>query len=149
MSKTVDKIKPAANRKMLILLSFLMWIAVGTMLLLYAYSWLNTSNVNSSFIFIGAGIGLALVIHHFGFLKLVDKNLGRILPMEGKKCLFSFMTWKSYLIVVVMITMGTLLRNSSIPKTYLSVLYIGIGLSLILSSLRYLRYFLIQIRTIK
>ena len=149
MNKTVDKIKPAANRKTLIFLSFLMWIAVGTMLLLYAYSWLNTSHANSSFIFIGVGVGLALVIHHFGFLKLVDKNLGRILPMEGKKCFFSFMTWKSYLIVVVMITMGTLLRNSSIPKTYLSVLYIGIGLSLILSSLRYLRYFLIQIRTIK
>jgi hypothetical protein len=88
-----------------------------------------------------------LIIHHFGFLKVVDKNLGRLLPMEGKKCVFSFMSWKSYIIVVVMVTMGTLLRHSAIPKSYLSVLYVGIGLSLILSSIRYLRNFVIQVKS--
>jgi len=66
--------------------------------------------------------------------------------MEGKKCAFSFMTWKSYMIVAVMVTMGTLLRHSAIPKTYLSILYIGIGLSLILSSIRYLRVLLSQLK---
>jgi hypothetical protein len=126
-----------------------MWIAVGTMLLVFAYFWLNASQFTSSLPFIGVGVGAALIIHHFGFLKIVDKNLGRILPMEGKKCLFSFMTWKSYIIVVVMVTMGTLLRHSPVPKTYLSILYIWIGLSLILSSIRYLRIFLIQLRTVK
>jgi len=91
------------------------------------------------------GIAAALAIHHFGFLKIVDKNLGRILPMEGKKCIFSFMTWKSYVIEAMMAIMGVLLRHSPIPKTYLSVLYIGIGLSLILSSVRYLRILLRQL----
>ena len=146
MNKTVDKIKPAANRKTLIFLSFLMWVAVGTMLLLYAYSWLNTSHANSSFIFIGAGVGLALVIHHFGFLKIVDKNLGRILPMQGKKCVFSIMPWKSYILIIIMIVMGLLLRHSPIPKLYLAVLYTGIGTALILSSVRYLRYLILTIK---
>jgi hypothetical protein len=144
MNKTADKIKPAADKRTLIFLSFLVWVTVGMILLLYVYFWLSSPAVNNTYIFIGTGIGLALIIHHFGFLRLVDKNLGRILPMEGKKCIFSFMTWKSYLIVIVMISIGTLLRHSSIPKSYLSILYIGIGLSLILSSIRYLRYFLFQ-----
>jgi hypothetical protein len=65
--------------------------------------------------------------------------------MEGKKCVFSFMSWKSYILVAVMVTMGVMLRHSPIPKTYLSVLYIGIGLSLILSSVRYMRVFLSQL----
>ncbi|MBU4054090.1 MAG: hypothetical protein KKA41_06935, partial [Proteobacteria bacterium] len=95
-------------------------------------------------LFVGLGLSAALVIHHFGFLKIVDKNLCRISLMEGGKCLFSFMTWKSYLIVAIMATLGVFLRHSSISKTYLSVLYTGIGLSLILSSIRYLRIFISQ-----
>lgn len=146
MRKKVDKIKPSVDKSVLIFLSFFVWVAVGTVLLLFAYSWLTASEAKSAPLFAGIGLGAALVIHHFGFLKIVDKNLGRILPMEGKKCAFSFMTWKSYIIVVVMVAMGTALRHSAIPKTFLSVLYIGIGLSLILSSLRYLRVLLRQLK---
>ena len=149
MNKKMDKIKPAVEKSALIFLSFFVWVVVGTGLLLLAYSWLKAPQVNSSLLFVAVGVGAALVIHHFGFLKIVDKNLGRILPMEGKKCAFSFMTWKSYIIVAVMVTMGTLLRHSAIPKTYLSILYIGIGLSLVLSSIRYLRILLSQLRKVK
>ena len=77
--------------------------------------------------------------HHFGFLRVVDKNLARILPMEGKRCLFSFMSWKSYLVVALMASMGMLLRHSPIPKHLLSVVYLAIGLALVLSSMRYLK----------
>ena len=123
-----------------------MWFGVGTMLLFYRFSWLNAFHVHGSFLFGGIGVVVALVVHHFGFLKIVDKNLGRILPMEGTRCVFSFMTWKSYIMVAVMIAMGTLLRHSPIPKPYLAVVYIGIGLALVLSSVRYLRVLLSQMR---
>jgi uncharacterized membrane protein len=149
MSKKIDKIKPAVDKSALIFLSFFVWVVVGTLLLLFAYSWLKASQINRTWLFVAAGVGVALLIHHFGFLKIVDKNLGRLLPMEGKKCAFSFMTWKSYIIVAVMVTMGTWLRHSAIPKTYLSIVYIGIGLSLILSSIRYLRVLLSQFRKVK
>jgi hypothetical protein len=36
-----------------------------------------------------------------------------------------------------MIALGLLLRHSAIPKPYLAILYIGMGLALLLSSLRY------------
>ena len=82
------------------------------------------------------------------YLKIVDKNIERILPMVDKKCLFSFITWKSYLIIIVMVAMGSLLRHSAIPKHYLAILYTGIGLALILSSLRYLRVFVQELTKI-
>jgi len=66
--------------------------------------------------------------------------------MNEKKGLFAFITGKSYLIIAVMITMGIVLRHSAIPKQYLAILYIGIGLGLILSSVRYIRIFIREIR---
>ncbi len=141
-----EKYKPAVNKNVLLFLAGFMWGGVGTMLLFLAFSWLSkTPNINY-YLFGGAGVVLALLVHHFGFLKIVDKNLERILPMDEKKCLFSFIPWKSYLIIVVMITMGAVLRHSVIPMQYLAILYTGIGLGLILSSVRYMRIFFSEIR---
>jgi hypothetical protein len=149
MNRKIAKIKPAANKRVLLFLAGFIWFGVGTMLLFLSFSWLKAFQVHGSFLFGGIGVAVALVVHHFGFLKIVDKNLSRILPMEGTKCIFSFITWKSYIIVAVMVTLGALLRHSPIPKSYLSMLYIGIGLALILSSVRYLRVLLSQIRKSK
>jgi len=146
MSDKIDKLKPAVDKRVLLLLAGLMWLSVGIMLLWVAISWLNAFQVRGSWIFAGIGIIIALGVHHFGFLKIVDKNLDRLLPMEGKKCLFSFITWKSYLIIIVMTALGIALRHSPIPKPYLSILYIGIGLALTLSSVRYLRVLFSQFR---
>jgi hypothetical protein len=149
MNRKIAKIKPAVNKGVLLFLAGFMWFGVGTMLLFLSFSWLKAFQVHGSFLVGGIGVAVALVVHHFGFLKIVDKNLSRILPMEGTKCIFSFITWKSYIIVAVMVAMGALLRYSPIPKPYLSMLYIGIGLALILSSMRYLRVLLSQIRKSK
>ena len=144
--RKINIYKPAVTKNVLLFLAGIIWVCVGTMLLFLAFSWLaKVSNINI-YLFGGAGVVLALLAHHFGFLKIVDKNLERILPMDEKKCLFSFMPWKSYLIIVVMITMGAILRHSMIPKQYLAILYTAIGLALILSSVRYLRIFFREIR---
>jgi hypothetical protein len=147
MNRRIANIKPSADKNVLLFLAGVMWLGVGTMLLFLSFSWLKALQAPSSLGFAGVGIAVALIVHHFGFLKIVDKNLDRLLPMEGMRCIFSFITWKSYIIVAVMITMGILLRHSPIPKPYLSMLYIGIGLALILSSIRYLRVLLGQIRS--
>jgi hypothetical protein len=139
------KIKPAVNKRVLLFLAGFMWLGVGTLMLFLSYSWLNAFQDRSSFIFAGIGVIAALVVHHFGFLKIVDKNLGRILPIEGTRCAFSFITWKSYIMIAAMVSLGALLRHSPIPRPYLAILYIGIGLALFLSSMRYLRVLLIQV----
>lgn len=130
----------------LLFLSGIVWDCVGIMLLILAFSWLRLTPDVNIYLFTGTGILLALASHHFGFLRIVDTNLKRILKTDDKKCLFSFIPWKSYLIIIVMITMGAILRHSMIPKQYLAILYIGIGLALILSSVRYIRVFIREIR---
>lgn len=117
------------------------------MLIYLAFSWLSVaSNINTS-IFIVTGMVVALFIHHFGFSKIADINLNRILLKNEKSCLFSFYPWKSYLIIIVMVFMGITLRHSTIPKHYLAVLYTGIGLALALSSIRYFKTLIQNIKT--
>ncbi len=142
--KKRDKYKPAVTNNVLLFLAGIVWVSVGIMLLFMAFSWLSAASNINIYLFAGAGFVLALLVHHFGFLKIADKNLQRILLMDDKKCVFSFIPWKSYLIIVVMVTMGTALRHSAIPKQYLAILYTTIGLALILSSVRYIRVFFMQ-----
>jgi hypothetical protein len=129
------------DKKVLVLLSGAMWCGVGIMLVTFAVTWLTAYSGEGTKIFYMCGFVAAMPIHHFGFLKLADKNLGRLLLFDEKKSIFTFMTWKSYIIVVIMVSMGIALRHSAIPKQYLSILYNGIGLALFLSGIRYLRFF--------
>jgi hypothetical protein len=140
MESNKDRFKPSATKHMLFLLAGTIWVAAGSMLCFMAYRWLKECEGNNTILFAGTGLSFSLIIHHFGFLRVVDKNLGRIMQMEEKPCLFSFISLKSYLIVLVMVSAGIALRHSQIPKEYLSVLYLGIGAALILSSIRYLRH---------
>jgi hypothetical protein len=136
------KLKPNVSPRVLLFSAGAMWMGVGTMLLFYAVGWLRQEHPVHLYLLAGGGVSAALIIHHFGFLRVVDKNLGRILPMKEKRCFFAFMSWKSYIMVAFMMAMGIGLRHSPIPKHYLAVLYIGIGLALMLSSIRYLRVLL-------
>ena len=132
---------PAVDKRILVLLAGLMWCGVGIMLIRFAVTWLFPLELKTSGFYYAAGFLAAMPIHHFGFLKIADKNLRRLLPLTEKRCVFSFMTWRSYIIVLIMVSMGIALRHSAIPKRYLSILYDGIGLALFLSGIRYLRFF--------
>jgi hypothetical protein len=144
--KETEKWKPGVSKNVLLLLAGIMWAGTGIMLDTLAYFWLKAENPSNALVASLIGFLCALVIHHFGFLRIVDRNLDRILPMQGRRCVFSFMPWKSYILIIIMVILGTLLRHAPIPKLYLSVLYLGIGTALILSSVRYLRYMMLALK---
>ncbi|MCX6253777.1 MAG: hypothetical protein NTV31_04790 [Bacteroidia bacterium] len=137
----IKKFTPEVDKKILVLLAGIMWCGVGVMLVSFAVSWLLPCSGGQQGLYYTAGFLAAMPIHHFGFLRIANKNLNRLLPLTEKRCLFSFMTWRSYIIVLIMVSMGIALRHSSIPKRYLSILYNGIGLALFLSGIRYFRFF--------
>jgi hypothetical protein len=137
----IIKLTPSVDKRILVLLAGIMWCGAGSMLVSFSVSWLSPYNWMEQVLYYAAGFLTAIPIHHFGFLKIADKNLYRLLPLTEKRCLFSFMTWRSYIIVLIMVSMGIALRHSSIPKRYLSILYNGIGLALFLSGIRYFRFF--------
>lgn len=147
MKEKFRKFDPAVDKRFLVELSGIIWSVVGIMLCNLAVGWLFQTTIRKGTWLVIAGIILSLIIHHFGFLRLVNKNIERIRSKEGKVCIFGFQAWKSYLIILIMVGMGFTLRHSSLPKPYLSVIYIGIGGAMLLSSLRYHRTFFRMLRS--
>ena len=136
---TFNRIKPAASKYLLIALAGLMWSTVGVMLCSMAYYWLKEVDWLTALPLGFFGIILSLVVYRFGFSGIAKKNIDRICLLPEKGCIFAFQAWKSYLIIVVMITLGIILRHSTIPKHYLAIVYTTIGGALLLSSLHYYR----------
>ena len=128
------KVKP----KVLILISGLIWSFFGILLNHFAAQWfvvLPDSQKITSLIF---GVLLGAAIAYFGFNNLAKKNIQRISDYKEKTCVFAFQSWKSYLIIVVMISMGIFLRTSEfMPKYILTPMYIGIGFALFIASFQY------------
>lgn len=141
MHSKKDKLKPSVEKPLLLFISGLMWFCIGVMLNAFAVNWLMGYEGKWHYLFAGIGFFMALIIHHFGFLRIVDKNLGRIKTLEERPSVFAFMSWRSYVLVLIMVSMGIALRHSALPKQYLSIIYIAIGLALMLSSIRYFRIF--------
>jgi len=139
MNETLKRFDPAVDKKILIVLSGIIWLVIGLYLCKLATDWLSLASGPLRTWPAIAGAGLALGIYTFGFVKLVNRNLERILSKPGKVCIFGFQPWKSYIIIIIMISMGRFLRQSPLPKHYLAIIYIGFGGAMIMSSFRYLR----------
>jgi len=135
---SVNKWKPGVEKQWLHLLAGVMWSGVGVMLISLAVGWLLPLDRRLAILLATVGLFLALIIHRFAFSRLAVKNRRRIDDLAGEKnCILAFQEWKSYPLVAVMIAMGITLRSSPLPKHYLAVIYIAIGLGLFLASLQY------------
>ena len=134
----IKKYNPAVKKEYLLLPAGFIWLGVGMMLCTLALGWLQSAAVHP-IVFAAAGIAAGIFISIFGFSRVARKNIERIETLPGERCFFSFMTLKSYLLVLVMMSFGIALRHSSLPREFLSVIYNGIGVALVVSSISYFR----------
>jgi hypothetical protein len=130
---------PSAPRLVLVLLAGILWSAVGTVLMAVAVNWLSPIS-GDTLPWLVLGLLTGIIIHRYGFSKLADVNLVRIFtqaPGKDRVCVFAFQNTRSYVIIIVMMVLGYTLRHLPIPRVYLAPIYLGIGLGLFLSSLKY------------
>ncbi len=135
MLKNIEK---GIKRDWLLIISGILWSGVGILLNSFAGRWLSAYSrfeITES-ILIGSILGV--LIAFFGFKRVARKNIRRILNLREKTCPFAFQEWKSYVLIIFMMSLGIYLRHTAlIPKLYLSMMYIGIGSALFLSSFFY------------
>lgn len=131
--------EPAVSRTILVRSAAIVWAGVGAFLSIRGMLWFRESERN---IFWMALIALliGLIKGHFVLAKLARKNIQRIYelsPHKAKICIFAFQAALSYLLIIGMITLGILLRLSPIPREYLAMIYLAIGVGLLYASMQY------------
>ena len=132
-----SKLKPAAPIYWLIAAAGFTWSTVGILLCWLAYGWLDALVFHVAVLSGAAGIAGAVAASHFVFSAIALKNIDRLSHLPEKSCFFAFQAWRSYILIVLMVSLGTALRHSPIPREYLAALYLTIGGALILSSRLY------------
>lgn len=142
MSSFKNTYKPAINKRYLMFVAALVWFFAGGMLF---YKGISFMIENPSFIEIKLAISIVIGLLFFAimFSKIVAKHITRILNIKHEKpCLFSFFSWKSYLMMGLMISIGILLRTFKVvPMEYLSCFYVAMGTPLLISSHRFIQLF--------
>ena len=139
MRKRWEEFKPAVDRSILVLIAGLVWAMVGLMLSRLAILWWERYTGSFLVLFVIIGMILGIVKGYYVFSRIVKKNIDRIARMEGNGFILAFIPWKTYLLIAGMMILGITLRHSTLPKQYLAILYLGVGLAMILSSLQYFR----------
>ncbi|HEX2988553.1 MAG TPA: hypothetical protein VHS06_10325 [Chloroflexota bacterium] len=136
----LKRLNPAIPRNWRLTLAGLMWTGVGIMLCSYALTWLRQSVLWIALVVGLLGVAISVLAHRLQFSRLAQKNIDRIRISPERACVFSFLAWKGYLIIAVMVTGGMLLRHSAIPRPYLAVIYTAIGGALLQASFSYYFY---------
>ena len=137
---TIVQLKPAVPKHWLIAIAGLVWAAAGAMLGRLAWTWLQAMPVLQAVGLAAAGCVLAIVFHRTLLFRLARRNMARIDNYADKGCVFAFQAWRSYLVILLMIVMGSLLRHTALPREILSLFYTAMGGALLLSSFGYFRY---------
>ncbi len=135
----LNKIIPVVSRRNLLLVAALVWLLAGLMLITRGlnmyFSIGGTYDLNT---LISLIIG---VIFYFAvFRKVSDKHIQRILILKNQYIPFyQFFNKRSYIMMLLMITMGVLARKTGIvPSYYLSLFYITMGTPLLISAFKFL-----------
>jgi hypothetical protein len=135
----LKKLKPGVSKRWLLVLAGSMWSAVGLLLCRRAYGWFMGISWKGAIPLELLAILLAWAAYRFSFSKIARKNIERLSRLTEKTCVFAFQTWRSYLLIGLMMVLSAFLRRLPIPELYLAVLYTTIGGALLLSSFNYYR----------
>lgn len=130
----LDLLKPAVPRRALFFIAAGLWLSGGA-ILLYRGSQLLPGNM----LLLALGLCCGLLFFRLIFLGISNRHITRIRAIpHARPCLFSFLDWRGYGLMTLMITGGVLVRTSGIlPASILGTFFVGMGTPLVISSVRF------------
>ena len=133
MPTRMGRFKPAVRRNTLLLSSACLWTLVGLLLLIKgSYRWYYLPD---HYPLVIAGGIIAGTLKSLWILDKSARNgITRIQKFDDGTCLGAVYSSKTWILVLCMMCLGVILRNSSCPVQLLSFLYFAIGWALLFSS---------------
>jgi hypothetical protein len=133
MVKGLSRFKPGVNRRTHLFMSAVLWTAIGIMLLgkgAFRLSQLTDWQP----LLVALAILAGSLKAYFILDKSARRGIDRILTFKDGTCLGAVYSMKTWRLVLCMMGMGVILRNSSLPVNLLCFLYLTIGWALLMSS---------------
>lgn len=129
------------KKQYLLCLAGLVWFAAGFNIMRIG---IFASDRAWSLLMILAAALTFLIFYFMIFQRLISKHTKRILHNEKLYMnIFEFFDWKSYLIMVFMMSFGILLRASQLwPDVCIKTFYSGLGISLAMAGIGFLYQFI-------
>ena len=127
---SLTKFKPGGQRRTHLLLAACLWTSIGILLLVRASHWLWPAKM----ILLLPAFALGTLKSLFILDKAAKRVIERILRLADGTCLGAVYSIKTWLLVLVMMASGMVLRRSSLSPEVLGVLYGTIGWALLFSS---------------
>ncbi|NOG55564.1 MAG: hypothetical protein HND57_14790 [Planctomycetes bacterium] len=134
-----DRLKPRGSQRMQLFLAAFMWSAVGTGLFAYGVWMLfGRSEFGQSAVSWGLLVGamvIGLLKGRFVLSRTARKNIARIRNRPEGLCLGGFVSWKGWLMIAGMMTLGRLLRSGLLSPVVVGVIYAAVGTGLFFACL--------------
>ncbi len=134
MIKGLSRFKPGASTRTHLLLSALLWTTIGILLLAKGTYRLSQLGHWQPFLVVLPAIVLGSLKAWVILDKSARRGIERIATFKDGTCLGAVYSIKTWIMVLCMMGLGVILRNSSLPVTLLGFLYITIGWALLVSS---------------
>ncbi len=126
-----ERYEPRASVKTQLYAAAVMWLIGAAFLTRRAF--IALSDEHAAWWIVAIAVSVAVVL---GLIKgravmyrAANKSAARIRG-RGRSCFFGFFSWKTWLLVALMMTGGILLRLSPLPHTMLGTLYLAIAVGL-------------------
>jgi len=129
--QNLSRLKPGVNRVVHLFAAPLLWTSIGCMLIVRGTGWIGYGQ-GWGYIALALAIGTAKSI--FILDKTARRGVERIVRMRDGTCLGAVYSWKTWMLVGLMMTSGILIRTFFDPGAGIGTLYVAVGCALILSS---------------
>ncbi|MDR2550475.1 MAG: hypothetical protein LBD10_09800 [Desulfobulbus sp.] len=123
--------KPGVPRTVHLFAAPFLWTAIGGLLMARGWGWLEPGR--GRLLFVAAGL-LGTLKSLFILDKIARRSLDRIVRFQDGTCLGAVYSWKTWLLVLLMMATGIILRSQTEPGPVIGILYGAVGWSLCLSS---------------
>jgi hypothetical protein len=133
-----QRLIPRLPRRYLLIVAAIVWTFAGGMLLVRGVLMFETARAHM-WIRIMISLTGGILFYYLLFSGISRKHTLRIVELPHEKpVLFTFFSIRSYILMTLMITGGITLRKSGImAPSYLSVLYVTMGIPLFISAFRF------------
>ena len=144
MLQTLAKMKPAAPVRIHLLLAAITWTTVGTGLLTAGTIWSVRSESNLLLILLAAAAAVGILKAVFVLRRTSARATKRIMTRGDNRCIGGYISWRTWVLVAIMVGTGRLLRSVGLPPIVVGFIYVAVGSALLVASLRlwqaYLQY---------